>query len=163
MPPIVLPREKRFLRPSPQRVEAVHLAELREKKHINTVTALQMQCGIHELMTDPEYYVSLKRWPRTHIRRIQAMAYDGLYPLPEDFELLKESLRGKSGPIHERVKTFREEMERLIVDEEMYWMNTRWYDDPLALREHQDTEAGRLMTKKLAGRVAFFGSARLDE
>lgn len=159
--PITLPREERFKNPAPQRVDEQHLRRLREENCRNAVASLQIQFLAHELMARPDYYRDLRRWPRQNIQRIRGMAFDGYHPLPEDLVKLEESLKGKDGPIHKAVRDFRAKVADIVEHETLYWGTTRWGGD--ALRRHQDTEAMRIVTERLAGRIAFFGSARLEE
>lgn len=156
-----LPREERFLNPAPQRVDNQSLELLRDLDCRNSVAALEIQFLIHRLMAHPDYYRDLRRWPRIQIQRLRGMAFDGFHPLPDDLDHLEHSLKQKTGTIHREVRNLRGAIEALIEDEQNYWSQTRGKN---GLREaQQDIEAVHRITERLSGRLAFFGSARLDE
>jgi predicted Rossmann-fold nucleotide-binding protein len=169
---ITLPREERFKNQAPQRVDHNHLRTLKESGHRNSHVALQIQFLAHALLTNPDYYEVLRRWPRVQIQQIRGMAFESYYPLPDDIRDLRESLRGKSSPVidnlrvrtsnvHNEVRGFARKMELLIEQEESYWESTRWNLEQLSM--HQDVEAVDMLVKSLYGRLSFFGSARLDK
>jgi predicted Rossmann-fold nucleotide-binding protein len=158
---VTLPRHERFLNPAPQRAEQRHLQTLKECGQRNASLALDIQLNTHQLLANPDYYRVLRRWPRINVQRIRGMAFESYYPLESDLEALERSLKGKKGPVHEAVWNYTEEMRMLIQGEEEYWQSTRWTGEARTM--HQNTEAVDKITNKLSGRLAFFGSARLEE
>lgn len=158
---VTLPREERFIHPAPQRVDAQSLELLRTCDCRNAVASLEIQNLTHQLIAHPDYYRDLRRWPRTRIQRVRGMAFDGFHPMPDDLDDLERSLKGKNGPIHREVRLLRAKIEQLVGEENDYWHGTRWQGERRQI--HQDTEAVCRITERLSGRLAFFGSARLDE
>ncbi len=158
---VTLPREERFIHPAPQRVDTQSLDFLKELECRNSAIAVQIQLWAHQLMANPNYYQNLRRWPRSQIQRIRGITFDSYHPVPEDFDNLEESLKGKTGPIHHEVRVFRQKAEKLILEEEQYWHGTRWKGGQREM--HQDVDAVELVKNQLSGRIAFFGSARLEE
>lgn len=113
---------------SPQRVNTAVREELRQRGNLNNVIAFGVQERLHVLLNRPDYY-DIRPVVRAKLRRMQGLAFDGLYLGKEERrEMLKSAKRlqhprNRDG-IYPKLFETLQAIETAIDDSERHWERT---------------------------------------
>jgi len=118
-----------------------------------------MQQQLHPLQ-QREDFSSLDASLRDKLNRWKGLAFDGLYPLQEDFAATAKIVNGKRGEIYDVFRGTIQDFHELAEEQELHWENMGYRGD--TLHQHQDQDATNLIAEKNGGGILVFGSARLE-
>lgn len=153
------PLYQKLLFCSPSRVEEEIASGFEERGNTNALISYHIQKRLHEdVFMHPAYLRERRQGVKTRFRRIQSLAFDGVYPPLETFDNLAADIEGYKGHIYENMCQTIATIQDLIKHEE-----NRWHllgEEPGMTRLLQGNVAADTLAKELGGRIVIFGSAR---
>lgn len=133
----------------------------------NNDLAYVVQKELHSLFVQPDY-ASLSEAARVGLKRMQGLAFEGCYPDTADFEGLQEHL-DESSVIADTARATLEKVHQTICNRNQSWAKILDGSKELGfngnhdlLRMWHDLAAVDRFAQDLGGRIAMFGSARLQ-